>query len=220
MGRKSRNPRGEKIMASRGAETSLASGFDVPEEDVLRARFYGMLAHLLTEPPSAVTLESVGSLEGDETEMGSALGALAAVAAKTSANEAEDEYSALFVGMAHGELTPYASYYLAGFLMEKPLANLRGDMARLGIAASEDFREPEDHIGVLCEMMHGLITGAFGAPADVATQKEFFDAHIRPWAPRFFEDLEAAKSAVLYMPVGTVGRVFMTIEAEAFEMGA
>ncbi len=224
MGRKSRGPRGEKIMAPRRAETNLASGFDVPEEvpeeDVLRARFYGMLAHLLTAPPSAETLESVRALEGDETEMGSALGALAAVAAKTSANEAEDEYNALFIGMAHGELTPYASYYLAGFLMEKPLANLRGDMARLGIAASEDFKEPEDHIGVLCEMMHGLITGAFGAPADMATQKEFFDAHIRPWAPRFFEDLEAAKSAVLYMPVGTVGRVFMAIEAAAFEMAA
>ncbi len=220
MGRKSRSPRGEEIMASRGAETNLASGFDVPDEDVLRARFYAILAHLLTRPPSAETLESVRTLEGDETEMGSALGALAAVAAKTSVEAAEEEYNALFVGMAHGELTPYTSYYLAGFLMEKPLAKLRGDMERLGIAAAEEFREPEDHIGILCEMMHGLITGAFGAPADVATQKEFFDAHIRPWATRFFEDLEAAKSAVLYMPVGTVGRVFMAIEAEAFAMGA
>ncbi len=104
--------------------------------------------------------------------------------------------------------------------MEKPLAKLRGDMARLGIAAAEEFKEPEDHIGIVCEMMHGLITGAFGAPADVATQKEFFDAHIRPWATRFFKDLEASKSTVLYMPVGTVGRVFMAIEAEAFAMGA
>ncbi len=89
MGRKSRGPRGKKIMASRGAETNPASGFDVPEKDVLRARFYAILARLLTAPPSAETLESVRALEGDETEMGSALGALAAVAAKTSANEAE-----------------------------------------------------------------------------------------------------------------------------------
>ena len=88
MGRKSRGTRGEKIMASRGAETNLASGFDVPDEDVLRARFYAILAHLLTRPPSAETLESVRTLEGDETEMGSALGALAAVAAKTPVEEA------------------------------------------------------------------------------------------------------------------------------------
>ena len=88
MGRKSRSPRGEKIMASRGAETNLASGFDVPDEDVLRARFYAILAHLLTRPPSAETLESVRTLEGDETEMGSALGAMAAVAARTPVEEA------------------------------------------------------------------------------------------------------------------------------------
>ncbi len=98
MGRKSRGTRGKKIMASRGAETNLASGFDVPEEDVLRARFYAILSHLLTRPPSAETLRSVRTLEGDETEMGRALGALAAVAAKTSAEAAEEEYNGLFVG--------------------------------------------------------------------------------------------------------------------------
>ena len=89
MGRKSRGPRGEKIMASRRAETNLASGFDVPDEDVLRARFYAILARLLTAPPSAETLESVRALEGDDTEMGRALGALAAVAARTPVEEAE-----------------------------------------------------------------------------------------------------------------------------------
>ncbi len=129
MGRKSRGTRGKKIMASQRSEANLASGFGVPDEDVLRARFYAILAHLVTAPPSAATLESVRALEGDGTEMGR-------------------------------------------------------------------------------------------APADVATQKEFFDAHIRPWATRFFEDLEASKSTVLYMPVGTVARVSMAIEAEAFAMAA
>ena len=89
MGRKSRGTRGKKIMASQRSEANLASGFDVPEEDVLRARFYAILAHLLTRPPPAETLESVRVLEGDETEMGGALGALAAVAARTPVEEAE-----------------------------------------------------------------------------------------------------------------------------------
>ncbi len=88
MGRKSRGPRGEKIMASRRAETSLASDCDVAEEDVLRARFYAILARHLTAPPSAATVESVRSLDGDDTEMGRALGALASVAARTPAEEA------------------------------------------------------------------------------------------------------------------------------------
>src|SRR3546814_15777160 len=72
----------------------------------------------------------------------------------------------------------------------------------------------------LCEMMAGLITGSFGAPADLAGQRHFFDTHIGCWAPRFFEDLQAAQSAVLYMPVGTIGRLFLAVEAEAFDMAA
>jgi TorA maturation chaperone TorD len=67
-------------------------------------------------------------------------------------------------------------------------------------------------------MMAGLITGAFDEPASLETQREFFSRHIAPWAPRFFEDLQAAKAAVLYMPVGRIGRIFMAIEAEAFGM--
>ena len=80
--------------------------------------------------------------------------------------------------------------------------------------------EPEDHIAALCEMMCGLITGAFGAPADLARQQAFFDTHIAPWAERLFEDLEAASSANFYKPVGTIGRLFMRIELQSFEMAA
>ena len=85
---------------------------------------------------------------------------------------------------------------------------------------SEDLVEPEDHFSVVCEMMHGLITGAFSEAASIEIQKDFFVSHIQTWASRFFEDLEAAEAAVLYMPVGTIGRAFMEIEAKAFEMTA
>ncbi|MDP6574013.1 MAG: molecular chaperone TorD family protein [Rhodospirillales bacterium] len=193
----------------------------IAEEDALRARFYAILAHVLGAPPSAETLNAFGALEGDETDMGQALGTLAAVAAKTTVDAAGKEFDALFVGAGQGgELFPYKSYYLTGFLYEKPLAELRGDMARLGIENSGEVREPEDHIAAVLEMMHGLITGAFGEAADLETQREFFSDHIATWAPRFFEDLEAAKSSLLYVPVGTVGRVFMEIESEAFAMAA
>jgi TorA maturation chaperone TorD len=132
----------------------------------------------------------------------------------------EQEYFDLFVGVGRGELLPYGSYYLAGFLYEKPLARLRGDMRRLGIARAEGVHEPEDHIAALMEMMSGLITGAFGQPAELATQRQFFAAHIGSWAPRFFEDLESAEAADFYRSVGRVARQFVAIEAEAFEMTA
>jgi TorA maturation chaperone TorD len=196
-------------------ELSLAN---VSDEDAARAQCYTLLAHLLHAPPSTALLEIVRGLKSDRSELGQALGALASVAQQITVEAAEREYSALFIGLARGELLPYASYYLTGFLQEKPLADLRGDMARLGISRREGVPEPEDHIASLCEMMAGLITGAFGEAASLDEQRTFFTRHLASWAPRFFEDLQAAKAAVLYMPVGRIGRLFMAIEAEAFGM--
>jgi len=169
------------------------------------------------------TLEVVRALKGsgDGNELGGAFAAFGAVAVRTPRGGAEDEFSALFYGDGSGgELLPYASYYLTGFLLEKPLANLRGDMAVLGIQPSGLSKEPEDHIAFLCEIMHGLITGAFGEPASLAAQQKFFKTHMAPWAGQFFTDLEGAELAALYRPVGTIGRLFISIEAEAFEMAA
>ena len=103
---------------------------------------------------------------------------------------------------------------------EKPLAKLRGALADLGMAKSDETVEPEDHIASLCEAMCALIMGEFGAPASLADQKTFFDTHIRPWATRCFEDLEQSPSAAFYRPVGTLGRLFMQIETQSFEMEA
>jgi cytochrome c biogenesis factor len=64
----------------------------------------------------------------------------------------------------------------------------------------------------------GLIGGEFGAPATLAVQKQFFDTHLAPWAPRFFADLEKAEAARFYRPVGRVGRLLCSIEAEALAL--
>jgi len=199
---------------------SMAAQIEISDEDQLRAGWYALLAQLLSREPNEQSLAMLRGLEGDESELGRGIRALAAAARGTSADAAKQEYFDLFIGIGQGELLPYASYYLTGFLHEKPLARLRGDMAKLQIARADEVSEPEDHIAALCEMMAGLITGGFGAPADLAVQRDFFDTHIGCWAPRFFEDLQAAQSAVLYMPVGTIGRQFLVIESQAFDMAA
>ncbi|MDJ0947563.1 MAG: molecular chaperone TorD family protein [Alphaproteobacteria bacterium] len=190
----------------------------IAEEEKLRADCYGLLARLLRATPEAELLRTIAGIEGDDTPFGRALDELAKAAASASAEALDDEYLNLFVGVGSGELLPYASYYLTGFLNEKPLAKLRGDMAQLGIARADEVTEPEDHIASLCEIMAGLINGSFGAPADLAAQRSFFDKHLGQWAARFFQDLEEAKSAAFYVPVGRVGRLFMEIEAAAFGM--
>lgn len=200
------------------SESQTAAAVEIAEEDILRAKWHGTLAALLARAPDDEQLAALGAMTGDDTEYGRAVTALSAVARATNAAAAAREYDALFIGVTSGELTPYGSFYLTGFLHEKPLARLRADLRAFGVERSDDVSEPEDHIAMLLETMSGLITGVYGAPADLGAQKRFFDGHIKPWAPKFFTDLEAAPSASLYMPLGALGRLFIDIEIEGFGM--
>lgn len=193
---------------------------DVAEEDLLRADLYNLLAKLLSAPPTRETLDQVAALSGDGSDLGEGISALSKLAASTSPKAAEREYNALFIGLGRGELVPFASFYLTGFLNEKPLARLRGHMAEMGIARNPDVKEPEDHIATLCEMMAGLIRGDYGTPLPLEDQHAFFNTHVATWASHFFRDLEAAEGSVFYAPVGKIGRAFMEIEIEAFRMEA
>ena len=193
---------------------------EVAAEEVWRANTYALLARLLRTYPDAEALSEFSRFQTDDTEMGRALAALAEAARDATPGSVDDEFHDLFIGVGESELTPYTSYYLTGFVYEKPLAKLRLAMAELGISQGDDVAEPEDHIASLCEIMCGLITGAFGEPADLARQQAMFDEHIAPWAERFFEDLETASSANFYKSVGTIGKLFMRIESQAFEMAA
>lgn len=195
-----------------------ASDMKIAEEDKLRADLYDYLGVLLSAPPNKALLKKTAALTGDETDLGSAIKALARIAASRSEKAAETEFNALFIGVGRGELLPYASYYMTGFLNEKPLALLRNDMQTLGIERAPNVFEPEDNIASLCEMMAGLIVGKFGAPASLDRQKQFYDKHLGPWARHFFADLEGAKTSLFYAPVGAIGRVFMEIEKEAFRL--
>ena len=190
----------------------------IAQEDVLRAQMYDLLGTLLRDAPSKDLLTNLAALTGDQTPIGQAIGSLAKVSKSVGPEKASQEFHSLFIGLGRGELLPYASYYMTGFLNEKPLAKLRNDMTRLQIERAPSVYEPEDNIGSLCEMMAGLILGRFGPPADLGTQKEFFATHISPWAGHFFTDLEGAEYSLLYAPVGTVGAHFIEIEKEAFRM--
>lgn len=189
-------------------------------EDQQRADLYNFIGLLLAGPPDQMLLGQTAGLSGDETDLGRAIATLAKLAKVSKPATVEAEYNQLFIGLGRGELLPYASYYLTGFLNEKPLALLRRDMAARGLARSENVFEPEDNIASLMEMMGAMIAGRFGAPADLGAQRDFFNKHIGPWAGHFYSDLEGAKTSVFYAPLGTLGRVFMEIEAEAFRMSA
>jgi TorA maturation chaperone TorD len=189
---------------------------DVPVDpiDAARAREYALLAALLSAPPSNALLGEIAQLRGDATPLGRAHAALAEAASEAGSAAVEREYFDLFVGLGRGELLPYASYYLTGFLNERPLSRLREDLAALGIARDDSNFEPEDHAATLCEVMAGLAGARF--PATPEAQRAFFERHVAPWMGRLFSDMEGAASARFYRSVGSLGRLLLEIEAEAF----
>ena len=195
------------MIAARRIETAQAA------EDCLRAQHYGFLARILAAAPSAEILAEVAGIKGDDTVLGQSYDALARTAAATTAKEVEAEFFELFIGVGRGELLPYTSFYLTGFLNERPLADLRADLARLGIAQAEGRHEPEDHIALLFEVMAGLAHGNIAGD-----QAAFFNRHIAPWAAQFFDDLAIAPSARFYRALAEVGRLFVDIEARAFAL--
>lgn len=192
------------------------NGKGVDEIDAVRAQEYALLAALLARAPDAAMLKSIAQLRGDATPFGIAHVELAEAAAQTDARRVEREFFNVFIGLGRGELLPYGSYYLTGFLHERPLARLREDLIRIGLERSEGNAEPEDHAAILCEIMSGLTGGRFAAPA--GTDQDIFEKHLAPWIGRFFADLEQAQEADFYRRVGTLGRMFVEIEMEAFTL--
>lgn len=191
---------------------------DIEEVDAARAQEYALLAALLVRAPDAGLLSRISQLRADASPLGLAHAALADAAGRTNAESVEREFFDLFIGLGRGELLPYGSFYLTGFLHERPLARLRDDLAKIGIARAEGVVEPEDHAGILCEIMSGLASRRLPAPLD--SDRLIFDKHMAPWISRFFVDLENAAAADFYRRLGSLGRIFMDIETEAFELPA
>ena len=200
--------------------TKVETKVRVSEEERFRAQFYLLLSRLLGAAADHDLLNVIKGLEVDDTSIGQELTRLKTLAENTSVEAVSEEYNKLFIGVTQGELIPFKSYYLTGFLNEKPLAELRDDMQKLGIAKSDQVAEPEDHIAFLFEMMHGLIVGSFGKPSTIPEQNRFFENHIACWAPKFFENLETAEAARFFAPVGRIGKLFMEVESEAFSIAA
>jgi TorA maturation chaperone TorD len=198
------------------SRSQIVSHHIVDELDRARAREYALLATLFSRNPDADMIARLALLGGDATPLGAAHAALGEAAARMDEKTAAREFFDLFTGLGQGEMLPYASHYLAGTLYGRPLAQLRETFQRLGIERTAEQSEPEDHVAILCEIMAGLVGGDIRGPA--GSDRAFFDEHLAPWIGRFFADLERAQSADFYARVGSLGRVFVGIETEAFSL--
>lgn len=195
-----------------------ATGSQPPLDDIERARsmHYLLLGKLLRAAPSQSLLSEIERLTGDGSAFGMAVIELAEAAGRADERSAADEFFALFVGIGRGEILPYASFYLTGFLHERPLAVLRADLGKHGIERSEGNFDPEDHLGILLEVMGGFAKGMFAA--DLGSQRAFFQRHIEPWGGRCFADIQASPTARFYKAVGRLGETFLAMEKDAFAL--
>lgn len=194
------------------------------EEDQARADMYALIATLLLKPPSPALLAALAVSPpfpgaAREQPLGAAWDALVAAAQADDIPTIEDEFDALFTGIGMPLLNPYGSRYLTGFMMEKPLAALRDDLAALGFSRTRKAAESEDHLGALCETMRLLIGGTHAAsPFPLAVQKSFFARHLEPWYARCLDDVQSAQPARFYRRVAAFARLFLDLERAAFQM--
>ena len=183
-----------------------------------RAAFYSLLAALLRNAPDADVLAYCLSLDtaDQKSELGAAVNTLVLAAKHSEPQRLKEEFHELFIGLGRGELVPYGSWYQTGFLMERPLGQLRADLAKLGFERSDDVHEPEDHIAALMEVMAMLIYE--GAPQE--QQRLFFETHISSWAKDFMKDLSVAETATFYRSVARLGSAFVAIESQYLSLTA
>ena len=198
------------IRSGMDAETApLSLGAD---DDAVRANTYGLIGALLASPPRQDLFDLLAGIDPPSDEgLGSAWRELGHAAERADVESVDDEYHDLFVGVGRGELIPYGSWYQTGFVMDKPLAVLRSDLAALGFERQDDVREPEDHAAALLETM-ALIAASPEHGIDV--QRRFFDRHVATWMPTFFADLQTVGSARFYRAVGQFGEQFMKFETQ------
>jgi TorA maturation chaperone TorD len=193
----------------------------IPPEDQVRADYYALLAHLLNGAPDDRLLNAIviAPEPQAQNELAGAWNALAAAASAVTREAVEDEYEKLFGGVGRPSVMLFGSYYLSGFMHEKPLAQLREDLAALGLSRNEKVSVTEDHLAALCEVMRFLILGDLHTkPAAVADQQRFFAAHLEPWVRQCCASIQGADQANFYKRVAAFADAFFAIEIEAFDM--
>jgi TorA maturation chaperone TorD len=198
---------------------------DLDPEESARAELYALLGSLFYQPPSKELLASIASGSGicndaSDTDFCRAWRALQQTAAHADAEAVKDEFDAAFIGTGRQPVMLYGSFYEAGFLHEKPLANLREDLTQMGFARRGDRHESEDHVSALCDVMRFLITGDSATPpAALNSQRDFFRRYLEPCHAPLTAAVISATQTDFYKHVALLMREFFVIENAAFDMG-
>jgi TorA maturation chaperone TorD len=191
------------------------------DEEAARAEIYALLARLFHAPPDAALLDAIrgsGGAFGSAGALAAAWAAVAACARDMDAQQIRDEYDVLFGGVGKPEIALYGSHYLSGFLNDRPLVRLRGDLAALGFERNDALPETEDHIAGVCEVMRELIRGPDAAISNLEQQRRFFAAHLQTWTGALCDTIAQHPAARFHAALARFAAAFFAVEAQAFDM--
>ncbi|MEO7056614.1 MAG: molecular chaperone TorD family protein [Caldimonas sp.] len=191
-------------------------------EELARAEVYGLLAELFYAPLTAELQAQFQVAVTEAPEAGAFLeqtwGPLVAAARRLPLASVREEFDALFQGIGKPEVSLYGSFHRVGKLNERPLVEVRRDLLQLGLERVATVNETEDHLASLCEVMRFLIAGDDAGTSNLASQRRFFDAHLRGWVDAFCADVEAQPRADFYGAAAAFARDFFAVEAQAFDL--
>ena len=194
-------------------------------EDLARADLYGLIARLFHEAPDQELLDQIVSSipEGQEAQSETAPLArvwqnLVEMAKANPAKAWQDEFDQNFISVGRPIIILNGSFYMAGYLNERPLVEIRRALDAFGLESAEEISETEDHISALCEVMRYLIAGDDVEISNLTNQRVFFNDHIRPWHDDLFDAIDAVSEMRLYHSVASLAREFLAIEGQGFDM--
>jgi TorA maturation chaperone TorD len=198
----------------------LSSALD---EETARAELYGLIAELFYAPPTPALLAQLRVAATEAPASGGFLEepwrALVGVAREMDDGSIAQEHQALFGGVGKPEVYVYASHYLSGFLNEKPLAQLRNDLAALGLTRdAATMSETEDHVSYLMEVMRFLVAGDDVSVSNLTQQAQFFAAHVQTWVLDLCDALQANPRARFYAALSQLTRAFVSVETQGFDL--
>ena len=131
----------------------------------------------------------------------------------------EREFFDLFIGIGRGELLPYGSYYLTGFLQRAAA----GAIARRSARARHRTRRRTGGAGRSRRHPlrdHGRAGRRTASPATPGCSSSFSKNISPPGSDASSPIWNAPKRPISTAMSGTVGRLFMEIETEAFALPA
>lgn len=192
------------------------------QEELARAEVYGLLANLFYAPPSAEMFEQLQVAVTEAPAAGAFLegswSEVVAASRRLTLGAVSDEFVALFGGVSKPEICLYGSWFITGYLNQKPLVDLRSDLSRLGLERPPSVLETEDHLASLCEVMRFLIAGDDLGISNLAGQQRFYNDHMRAWVERLCDLITAHPRADFYRALADFSRDFFAVEAQGFDL--